>query len=195
MSNEVQESHTRSRQAREDAVLLTRIADHGRKSRQALAELYRRYVAAVHTMLRRLDSSLSGQDCEDLTQQVFLEVWQNPGRFRGDCGVLHYLVRIAANLLSKHRRGTSRRTRREADTSGAGQDDGQESLRYLETADLVRSAMANLPADQRQAVDLVYVHGHTVSEAAAIVGCSPAALRKRLHRGKMFLLKRLEQIP
>jgi RNA polymerase sigma-70 factor (ECF subfamily) len=144
-------------------------------------------------MLRCLDSSLDRQDCEDLTQQVFLEVWRNPGRFRGDSGVLHFLVRIAANLLRSHRRGAARRTRREADAARAGQDDCQAGLRHVETAETVRSALASLPVDQRQAVDLVYLHGCTISEASAIIGCSPAAMKKRLYRGKRRLVKQLGQ--
>jgi RNA polymerase sigma-70 factor (ECF subfamily) len=178
----------------DDALLLARIAKGGEEARQALADLYQRHVTAVHAALGRLDRSLNVQDREDLAQHVFAEVWRHPGRFRGESSVLHYLGRIAANLLSNHRRRESRRIRREiAAPSGSGAD-GQEVIRQHEAADIVGMALAQLPAEQRQAVELICLHGRTVAEAATMVGCSRAALQKRLYWGKMRLRQRLERL-
>jgi RNA polymerase sigma-70 factor (ECF subfamily) len=52
-------------------------------------------------------------------------------------------------------------------------------------------ALSQLPASQREAVELIHLQGLSVTEAAARVGISPGALKVRAHRGYRALRARL----
>ena len=72
-----------------DAQLVTSI---GRYSEVALAEVYRRHGGAVYGLARRvLNSSV---EAEDVTQEVFLRLWNQPDRFDPSRGSLLSLIHI-----------------------------------------------------------------------------------------------------
>ncbi len=59
----------------------------------------------------------------------------------------------------------------------------------------ISHALAQLPASQREAVELIHLKGLSVAEAAAQVGISPGALKVRAHRGYRALRARLRAEP
>ncbi len=59
----------------------------------------------------------------------------------------------------------------------------------------VDRAMAQLPAEQREAVLLVMVEGYSYKEAAEIIGCPVGTLNSRLVRGRDALLALLGEMP
>lgn len=186
------------RQLGEDAALLASLSQGGDEGRRALAQLYLRYFARLQLILRRIDRTLPPYDCEDLAQQVFIELWRNRVAFRGDSSALHYMVRIGTNLLSKHHRSETRRRRREAVAvmtfAIPNSENDDKVLHRRETAELVRLALEQLSVDQRTAVDLVYFQHKSTTEAAEILGCSTVALIGRIKRGKHILLHQLRDV-
>jgi RNA polymerase sigma-70 factor (ECF subfamily) len=71
---------------------------------------------------------------------------------------------------------------RAPDTSGSGLT--PEGRRMLE-------AISNLPADEREAFDLVRVQGMTQTEAAEVLGVSPVTIKRRINRGLRLLTEKL----
>src|SRR6185295_15370053 len=76
---------------------------------QAFERLYRTHLARVHSLTRRM----AGADqADELTQDVFIRVWQKLGSFRGDAAFTTWLHRLAVNVvIERFRTETARRRR------------------------------------------------------------------------------------
>jgi RNA polymerase sigma-70 factor (ECF subfamily) len=55
-------------------------------------------------------------------------------------------------------------------------------------------AIEALPADEREAFDLVRIQGMTQAEAAAVLGVAPKTVKRRLDRGLRLLTERLDDL-
>jgi RNA polymerase sigma-70 factor (ECF subfamily) len=138
------------------------------------------------------------EEAEDLTQDVFFQVYKNAGRFRGQSAVSTWIYRITVNhsinRLRKRRArewlrflgGTESLDRRPS--SGASPE---VLLERRETLELIRKALDGLPANQRIAFTLHKVQAISYEEIAGIMDCSVSAVEARIHRAKSNLKKRL----
>ena len=169
-----------------DAVLVLAI---GRYRQEALAEAYRRHAGAVFGLARRL---LSRQNlAEEVVQEVFLRLWNNPERFEPARGTLrsYLLAQTHGRAVDLLRSEGSRRAREERDarsTAEAGYDLEHE-VWDLATADQVRRALQALPDGERDAIQLAYFGGHTYREVAVRLGEPEGTVKSRIRAG----LKRL----
>lgn len=169
-----------------DAALVLAI---GRYHSQALAEVYRRHGGAVFGLARRLlaDATLA----EEVVQEVFLRLWNDPERFDPERGSLrsYLLAQCHGRSVDLVRSETARRRREEKDLRRTV-DDGYDLER--EVADLVageqvRDALAQLPEVERQAIQLAYLGGHTYREVAVLLDQPEGTVKSRIRSG----LKRL----
>ena len=169
-----------------DATLVVAI---GRYRQEALAEAYRRHAGAVFGLARRLLSEVAL--AEEVVQEVFLRLWNQPDRFDAERGSLRsYLLAMthgrAVDLL---RSEGSRRVREERDarmTAEAGYDLEHE-VWDLATSASVRQALGELRDDERRAIELAYFGGHTYKEVAALLDEPEGTIKGRIRSG----LKRL----
>lgn len=174
-----------------DATLMERMrsGDEG-----ALSAVYDRYSAMLFgTLLRILKDA---QAAEEVLQDVFLQLWRSAGRFDAGRGSLPaWLLVIARNRAISRLRGRgSREDLEEKDGDYAGtfvsahniEDEASRS----ELRESLTAALATLPAEQRQAVELAYFEGMTQTEIAARTG-SPLGTVKTRVRTAMQSLKRI----
>ena len=63
---------------------------------RAFEELYEAHLARVHSLIRRMTG---GRDTDELTQDVFVRVWQKLATFRGDSAFSTWLHRLAVNVV------------------------------------------------------------------------------------------------
>jgi len=161
----------------EDASLLQRWRDDG--DRLALGSLYARYA----DVLWRLAVGLCGNDADadDAVQQALNQAMRGAHQWRGGA-VQAWLVSITANCCREQLRRARRRLEHEhaatppaPATATMAVDD--------EIRSCVRQALAQLPAAYAQPVILAYVEGMTSDAIAALLGLTPAAVRKRCERG------------
>ena len=136
-----------------DAQLVTSIA---RWSEVALAEVYRRHAGAVFGLAKRVLNGAA--EAEDVTQEVFLRLWNQPDRFDPGRGSLRsfLLAQAHGRAVDQVRSTTSRRQREARDalkTAEAGYD-LQHEVWDLAVADQVARAMEALPAGERRAIAL-----------------------------------------
>jgi RNA polymerase sigma-70 factor (ECF subfamily) len=165
-----------------DAQLVTAVA---RYSEVALAEVYRRHGGAVYGLARRVLNSTA--EAEDVTQEVFLRLWNQPDRFDPARGSLrsYLLAQSHARAVDAIRSLNARRLReaREARRTASAQYDMQHEVWDLALADQVSGALGQLPEDERRAIELAYFDGHTYVEVAVLLDQAEGTVKSRIRNG------------
>ena len=165
-----------------DAQLVTAIA---RYSEVALAEAYRRHGGAVYGLARRVLNSTT--EAEDVTQDVFLRLWNQPERFDADRGSLRsfLLAQSHARAVDAIRSLNSRRLReaRAARRTASAACAMQHEVWDLALADQVSRALAKLPEEERRAIELAYFEGHTYVEVAELLDQAEGTVKSRIRNG------------
>jgi RNA polymerase sigma-70 factor (ECF subfamily) len=167
-----------------DTVLVRAIAEG---DRNAMAALYARHNVRLYRFIVRLTGNAA--TAEDIVSEVFLEVWRSAARFEGKSSVATWLLAIARyKALSLMRRHVDEPLdERVASTVEDASDDPESATAKVERGAIVRKCLTQLPAAQREVMDLVYYHDKSVDEVAEIVGISPNTVKTRMFyaRGKL----------
>ena len=155
----------------------------------ALGELYDLYAsAALGTALRVVSDR---EEAEDVVHDAFVAVWRKIDRFDPERGSLRgWLMTIVRNRAIDRVR--ARRSTLDLDTADersllrTGPNPTWEAALERTSASEVRAAIAVLPDEQRQAIELAYFEGYTYKEVAALTGvpAGTAAGRLRLALGQ-----------
>jgi len=165
-----------------DAQLVTSIA---RYSEVALAEAYRRHGGAVYGLARRVLNSMA--EAEDVAQEVFLRLWNQPDRFDPNRGSLRsfLLAQSHARAVDAVRSLNSRRLRevKDARRTATAEYDVHHEVWDLALADQVTRAIGELPADERRAIELAYYDGHTYVEVAELLELPEGTIKSRIRNG------------
>ena len=160
----------------------------------ALAALYDRYAGMLFAMLVRILRDTSA--AEEVLQDLFLQLWRGASRFDASRGSLAaWLLVIGRNRALSRLRGKGRHEiladseefSIEAVPSSGNLEDEVARMQLMER---LRGAMAALPQEQREAVELAYFEGMTQTEIAARVGCPLGTVKSRV-RAAMQTLKQL----
>jgi RNA polymerase sigma-70 factor (ECF subfamily) len=171
-----------------DAALVVAIA---RWDQRGLAEAYRRHGGAVLALARRVlaDEALA----EDVTQEVFLQLWYRPERFDPDRGSLRsfLLSQTHGKSVDVVRSETSRRQReeREARLRSPEPTDIDREVWDITVADRIRDAVRDLREEERRAIELAYFGGRTYREVAQALGEPEGTVKTRIRTG----LRRMRQ--
>ena len=161
-----------------DALLTARLAAG---DDEALAEVWDRYGSLVYGHARRLtrDAAIA----EDVTQEVFVNLWQHPERFDPRRGSLRAYLGVHAHrrAIDAVRRDV-RRTERELRHHRLHPEDGcaGDAAESAPVTDAVRDAIHRLPPEQREAVELAYFGGLTHREVAASLKIPEGTVKSRL---------------
>lgn len=165
-----------------DAALVVSI---GRFRQDALAEAYRRHAGAVFGLAKRLLSDHAR--AEEIVQEVFVRLWNEPNRFDPDRGTLRsfLLANAHGRAVDLIRSDVSRRRREEREatqTAEAGYDVAHE-VWDLTMASHVRDAMHVLHEGERAAIELAYFGGLTYREVADRLGDAEGTVKSRIRSG------------
>ena len=165
-----------------DANLVVAIS---RYRQEALAEAYRRHAGAVFGLARRLlnDATLA----EEIVQEVFLRIWDQPEKFDPDRGSLrsYLLAQCHGRAVDLLRSETSRRRREEREvrrTAEAGYDLEHE-VWDLTVAERVKDVVRALPESERAAIELAYFGGYTYREVAVMLAQPEGTVKSRIRAG------------
>jgi RNA polymerase sigma-70 factor (ECF subfamily) len=175
-----------------DEALLERSAqgDQG-----AIGELYDRYQGMVYGMATRItgDRTLA----EDVVQETFVGIWRNAGRYSAELAS----PRTWILSIAHHRAVDAVRRRRPASQlpdpelpppdALVSPDIWPEVSRGID-AGTVRTALAGLPASQREAIEMVYFAGLTQHEIAQRTETPLGTVKSRVRLGLVGLRRNLE---
>ena len=162
------------------AALVSELVTRAQQGDQtAFATLYEEYSPLVYRFLRR---RLDGSDevVEDLTEDVFVKVYEKLDRYveRG-LPFTAWLYRIAHNHLVDYLRSLPRTAAHSLDLV-AEMPERHTTSEYTQVLDrqALEPALARLTPEQRQAIELRFMSGMSVAEAAAGMGRSEEAVKK-----------------
>jgi RNA polymerase sigma-70 factor (ECF subfamily) len=157
----------------------------------AFEEIYRRHAPAVASFVARICPDR--QVADEVTQTAFMTVWNNAGRFRPEAGRLRaWVLTIARNAAID--RARVRRVEivpfETAPPAAATEGSPQEYVETFERDRAVRTALAELPDDQRTVVELAFFGGLTQTEIARVVDEPLGTVKSRV-RLAMQKLRRI----
>jgi RNA polymerase sigma-70 factor (ECF subfamily) len=172
-------------QPRRDAEAADPVALAAAGDVRAFEQLYRTHLPRVYSLVRRMGG---GRDADELTQDVFVRLWQKIGTFRGDSAFTTWLHRLTVNVvIERFRADTARRQRLR---------DGEDIFELLpaprQSGDLAmdfETAMLKLPDGAREIFVLHDVEGYKHHEIAELLDISPGTSKAQLHRARMMLRK------
>ena len=131
---------------------------------------------------------------DDLLQDTFMQMHRSRRTYEPGRPVTPWVFAIARHVYLMKRRSTGRRTRFEerlaADTLSG--DVAHDDLRAIVDTDQVRRALADVPADQREALLLHHVEGWSFAEIAARLGIRVNAAKTRAFRGMKKMREQLK---
>jgi len=161
-----------------------RLADRIRTGEtEALGELYDQYAStAIATALRVVGNR---DEAEDVVHDAFVAVWRKIDRFDADRGSLRaWLMTVVRNRAIDRVR--ARRASIDLDDADersllrtSANPTLEAALRRASGSEL-RTAMSDLPDEQRHALELAYFEGYTYREVAELTGVPPGTANGRL---------------
>ena len=176
-----------------DEELIARVRWH---EEPALATIYDRYSRLIYTIALRIVGDR--ESAEEVMQDVVQAVWQSAGSFQPSGNFSAWLIGIARHRAIDATRSRRHRARaREElldDERVAGGSAGDGGADVLMLRAVVRAALAELPASQRQAIELGYYGGLTHTEIAAQLGEPVGTVKSRMRMGLIKLRELLKTI-
>ena len=177
---------TRNWQNASDAELL---AASAQRDQQAFSVLVGRYHAQVYRVAWRLNGGHA--DTDDIAQETFLKLWNNPGQLREAGALKGWLMRVASNLVMDRYR---RKPMLDLDHASEIADTTISAPMAMDqsyVAKVIDSAIASLPDRQKLALALVHFEHMTNIAAASAMEISVDALESLLARARRGLKEKL----
>jgi RNA polymerase sigma-70 factor (ECF subfamily) len=173
-----------------DGALVARVLAGERQAFGGLVERYQdRMIAYVRYM------GFDEAEAHDLAQDAFVRAFRHlrrcgePERFAG------WLFKIVSNVCRTAGARSARRAAEPLDTHAGSlvandpRPDEEAEATWLRHQ--VRAALDGIAPDQREALVLMYLQGHSVSEIEELTGASSSAIKMRLKRGREALKAQL----
>lgn len=156
----------------------------------AFRVIFERYAPLLlRAMLREL---YVREEANDLVQQTFLQLHRARADFDAGQKLKPWVFTIAMNLKREYFRRKKRRPERSLEAQvGLDPAVGALGAARVEAQRTLARVMGNLPADQREVIQLHWFDGLDFPEVAQVVGASVSAVKVRAHRGYVRLRQAL----
>ena len=164
------------------------------RDRRAFEAIFDRYGDLVYSMALRVlrDPHLA----EDISQEIFVRLWRKPGSYVAERGrFLTWLISVTRNRAVDEVRSRGRRQRyetaspeeQERELPAGNANDPALNAQLAEEARAVRAALAGLPGEQRQVIELAYFGGLTQQEVSQRLGQPLGTVKTRIRLGMQKL--------
>ncbi len=177
-----------------------------RRDEHAFNELVIAYEAQVFRLVWRMLASR--EEAEDMTQEVFVQVFKSIDSFRGDSKISTWIYRIAMNLTRNRAKYLARRYQkshsdidggepRETHNEAQGRTSGETRRPDLdamgnEAERIVLDCLSTLESEFREILILRDVEALSYEEVGSITGLAPGTVKSRLHRARSLLKEQVE---
>jgi RNA polymerase sigma-70 factor (ECF subfamily) len=176
--------------------LLRRI---GAKDRAALGEFYDSYSTLLFSIASKILNNPG--EAEDVVQEAFVQIWEKAGDFDSNLGKpLGWAITLVRNRAIDRLRASRRRDllAKEAGAEFAiateFSETANETVHGREKSKLIHSAIVDLPAEQRRAIELAYFSGLTQNEISEKLNEPLGTVKARIRRGLLKLRQQLEGV-
>jgi len=153
----------------------------------AIAALYDRYSAVVYAVALRVLGDTGA--AEDVLQEVFMQLWRNPGLFDSSRGSLGPWL----SVIARHRAIDGLRKRRPetdiAEVVVSVEPDMVGDAERARAMEKVRGTLGSMPSAQRKALEMAYFEGLSHSEISAKTGEPLGTIKTRIRAGLLALRK------
>jgi RNA polymerase sigma-70 factor (ECF subfamily) len=167
-------------------------------------DLVKRYEQKLYNFSLRMCRDPA--DAEDTVQETFLNVFKYLKDFRYESKFKNWLYRIAASTCIKRRRKSKFAPERELSLDAFYHQEESESPNQVpnwalmplgkllsnELLDQINQAVFSLPEKYRLVIVLRDIEGFSTAETSQILNVSPANVKVRLHRARLFLRDKLK---
>jgi RNA polymerase sigma-70 factor (ECF subfamily) len=164
------------------------------RDRHAFEQLFERYGDLVYSTALRIlrDPHLA----EDISQEIFVRLWRKPDSYVAERGrFLSWLISVTRNRAVDEVRARGRRQRyetaspeeQERELPAAEAIDPALNAQLAEQRRVVRAALAELPPEQRQVIELAYFGGFTQQEIADRLAQPLGTVKTRIRLGMQKL--------
>lgn len=148
----------------------------------------------IHGLARRFARDES--DAEDLTQDIFLKIYQNLSRFRGDVPFVGWALRLSRNVCIDRYRANRARPFHDPTGDDAvavleASDDPERRTLIGERRRLVREVLAEMSETLSLVWVLRDVEGLSEDDAATFLDVPAGTVKSRLHRARADLVRRI----
>lgn len=155
----------------------------------AFEMIYQRYHRRTYTLALRMTGSQT--EAEDLTQEVFIQLFRKVGSFRGDSAFSTWLHRMTVNQVLMHFRRRSVKNERTSEDGEMPEQTvrGTANPNKMQVIDRIalKNAIAELPNGYRNVFVLHDVEGFEHEEVARIMGISVGTSKSQLHKARLKL--------
>jgi RNA polymerase sigma-70 factor (ECF subfamily) len=157
--------------------------------REAFEQLYHRHFRRVFALCLRMTTNAS--TAEDLTQEVFIHLFNKIGSFRGDSAFTTWLHRMTVNHVLMYFRKSSTRselltTEGETPVQIVRGTENQDKMPIVDRIALEK-AISELPPGYRSVFVLHDVEGYEHEEIGRMLGCSTGTSKSQLHKARLKL--------
>jgi RNA polymerase sigma-70 factor (ECF subfamily) len=156
-----------------------------RRDEEAFRSLFARYAPVAKALAQRVVRQ--AHLAEEIVQEAFLAVWRNPGGYDGErgsvrswlMGTVHHRAVDLVRREEAHRRRAEHAVVDVREEQADHADDVAVELDRSQERALVRDALAGLPAEQRQVIELMYFSGLSQSQIAERTGLPLGTVKSR----------------
>lgn len=183
-------------QAIDDFSLITKVAE---QDSSALSALYDRYAGVIYAVAYKMLGSV--EEAEEVVLDVFGQVWRTAHTYKAeksrvDSWLFMQTRSRTLDILRKRKRQAqavdiSKQVAQVSEGSGVLPE---EHVLIREQRDRIASALAQIPEEQRQVIELAYYQGLTQSEIVKVTGLSLGTVKTRIRLGLSKLRAILAQI-
>ena len=157
--------------------------------RNALSQLYDRYSRMIYAIAWKSLNSV--EDCEEVVLEVFAQIWRIADRFDSEKGsVEQWIFTLARSRILDRLRKIQRLNKVNTIITAEKEIvfptisvDPLEAVEIAERQHQVLTALAKIPPEQRQVIEMAYYQGLTHTEIAAATGLSLGTVKTRLRLG------------
>lgn len=157
----------------------------------AFEAVYREHYRRVYALTLRMTAD--PQRAEELTQDVFVKVWQTLSTFRGESQLGTWIHTVAVRTTLQQIRTDNRRESRVTPVDDPGRYAAEARRAMPETRIDLERAIAKLPPGARTVLTLVDVEGYAYEDAARLLEVTVGTVKSQLHRARKLVMEALER--